>query len=60
MKKNDSLSLEQFALIFGISEKTVKTLVEDKEIPCEYFNRRPRFKMNVLIKHFEKIEGGAA
>lgn len=60
MKKNENLSTEQVAFIFGISEKTVKLLAKDKEIPCEYVNRRPRFKMNALIKLFESLEGGAA
>jgi len=60
MKKNEDLSMEQLALIFGISVKTVKILAKEKELPCEYVNRRPRFKMNALIKHFKRLEGGAA
>lgn len=60
MKKNEHLSIEQLALIFGISIKTVKILAKDNEIPCEYVNRRPRFKVNELINHFERLEGGAA
>jgi len=60
MKKNEVLNAEQLALIFGISEKTLKRLAKDKEIPCEFINRRPRFKMNQIIKHFEGLEGGAA
>ena len=60
MKEKEVLNTEQLALIFGISEKTVKRLAKDKEIPCEYVNRRPHFKMNQIIKHFERLEGGAA
>ena len=60
MNEKEVLNTEQLALIFGISEKTVKRLTKDKEIPCEYVNRRPRFKIYQIIKHFERLEGGAA
>ena len=60
MKKEEILNAAQLSLILDISEKTVKKLAKDKELPCEYWNRQPRFEMNVIIKHFERLEGGAA
>lgn len=61
-EKNNSriLNAEQMSLILNISEKTVKKLAKDKEIPCALINRKPQFEWEMLIKHFEKLEGGAA
>ena len=60
MNSNESLNTEQLALIFGINEKTIIMLAKENEIPCEYHRRKPYFKINKLIKHFEILEGGAA
>jgi len=61
MKKNTVLlSAEQLSLVLSISEFTVKKLARDGELPCEYVNRRPQFDMDALLKHFQKLEGGAA
>jgi len=60
MKKKDLLNAKQMSLVFEISEKTIKQLAKEKEIPCEYINRRPHFKINAIIKHFERLEGGVA
>jgi len=60
-KKNPLiLNAEQMSLILNISEKTVKKLAKDKEIPCTFENRRPQFNWNILVKHFKELEGGAA
>jgi len=59
-KKNHLLNAEQLSLILNISEFTVKKLARDGELPCVFVNRRPQFDMDVLIKHFQKLEGGAA
>jgi predicted site-specific integrase-resolvase len=61
MKKSiDPLTAEQLGKILGISEFTVKKLARDGELPCEYENRRPRFRIEVLEEHFRRLEGGAA
>ncbi|MDR2717006.1 MAG: helix-turn-helix domain-containing protein [Treponema sp.] len=61
MKKNTVLlNAEQLSLILNISEFTVKKLAQAKELPCMYVNRRPQFNMDALIKHFKKLEWGAA
>ena len=60
-KKNPQiLNVEQMSLILNISEKTVKKLAKNNEIPCVFVNRRPQFEWDVIIKHFEQLEGGAA
>ena len=61
MKNEENwLNERELALIFDISVKTIKMLVKEGELPCKFVNRQPRFKLNVLIKHFKKLEGGAA
>jgi len=60
MKKKNDLSAGQVSLICGISEKTIKKLAKEGELPCVFVNRRPLFRLNVLIKHFERLERGAA
>jgi len=60
-KKNSFvLNAQQMSLILNISEKTVKKLAKDKEIPCTFVNRRPQFNWNELVEHFRELEGGAA
>jgi hypothetical protein len=60
-KKNPLiLNAEQMSIILNISEQTIKKLAKDREIPCIFVNRRPRFNWNVLVKHFHELEGGAA
>jgi ribosomal protein L16 Arg81 hydroxylase len=59
-KKPLILNAEQMSLILNISEQTVKKLAKDREIPCTFVNRRPRFEWNVLLKRFQELEGGAA
>jgi hypothetical protein len=54
------LNAEQVSLIFGISEQTVKKLAKDKELPCEFVNRRPQFNWNILVKHLRELEAGGA
>jgi len=54
------LNAEQLSLILSISEFTVKKLARDGELPCKYVNRRPQFDMDVLLRHFQKLERGAA
>ena len=60
MKKKEIINAAQLSLILDISEKTVKKLAKDRELPCEYRNRQPRFNMPAIIRHFERLEGGAA
>jgi len=50
----------QLSLILNISEQTIKKLAKNGEIPCDFVNRRPQFKWNEIINHFQKMEGGAA
>ncbi|GBU27611.1 hypothetical protein R84B8_01145 [Treponema sp. R8-4-B8] len=59
-KNPQILNAEQVSLILNISEKTVKKLAKEKELPCDFINRRPHFNWNVLIKRFHELEGGAA
>jgi len=60
-KKNPRiLNAEQMSVILNISEKTVKKLAKDKEIPCTFVNRRPQFEWNEIVRYFQEIEGGAA
>lgn len=54
------LNAEQMSLILNISEKTVKKLAKEKEIPSTFINRRPKFNWNEIVKHFQELEGGAA
>jgi len=58
MKK--MLNAAELAVILNISEFTVKKLARDKELPCKYINRRPVFNLELIIKHLQKLEGGAA
>jgi hypothetical protein len=62
MKRKNPVTInsEQLSLILNISEFTVKKLARAGELPCTYVNRRPHFNMSVLLKHFAKLEGGAA
>jgi len=59
-RKKILLTAEQLSLVLNISEFTVKKLARDGELPCMYVSRRPQFDIDVLIKHFQKLEGGAA
>jgi len=54
------LNAEQLSLILNISEKTIKRLAKEKEIPATFVNRRPQFKLEDIINHFQLLEGGAA
>jgi len=54
------LNAGQVSLILNISEKTVKQLAKNKDLPCVFVNRRPYFHWNDLINHFQALEGGAA
>jgi hypothetical protein len=61
MKRTISLlSAEELSQVLNISEFTVKKLAKIKELPCVYVNKQPRFDFQRLVKHFEKVEGGAA
>jgi hypothetical protein len=55
-----NLNAEQLSLILNISEKTVKQLAKNKELPSIFVNRKPHFNWNDLINHFQVLEGGAA
>jgi len=55
-----NLNAEQLSLILNISEKTVKQLAKNKELPSVFVNRSPHFNWNDLISHFQVLEGGAA
>ena len=57
--KNPDIGAEQLALILNVSVFTVKRLAKTSQIPCTYKNRQPRFDLQKLKKHFQKIERGA-
>jgi len=59
-KKDDWLNKKELAIVFDIREETVKKLAKDGELPCKYVNQEPQFRFDVIVKHFEKIEGGVA
>ena len=60
-KKNPRmLNAGQMSLILNISEKTVKKLAKNNEIPCVFVNRRPQFEWDIIVSHFKGLEGGAA
>jgi hypothetical protein len=54
------ISAEELSLILEVSEFTVKKLAKSKELPCTYVNRKPKFNIADILKHFNKLEGGAA
>jgi hypothetical protein len=58
--KEKIINAKQLALILSISEITVKKLAKTGELPCTFFNRRPQFNLDVLMKYFCQLEGGAA
>jgi len=58
--KKNLLNAEQLSLMLNVSEFTVKKLAKAKELPCTFINRRPLFDLNIVIKQFEKLDGGAA
>jgi hypothetical protein len=61
MKNGSSLlTAEELSFILDISEFTIKKLAKQKELPCIYINRQPRFNFKALLKYFERLEGGAA
>jgi hypothetical protein len=60
MKKKNTLTAGELSLILSVSEKTIKKLAKEKEIPCNYVNRRPVFNWTAVAKRFRKLEGGAA
>jgi hypothetical protein len=59
-KKPSLITAEQLALVLGVSEFTLKKLAKEKDLPCIYINRQPRFDYKILLKHFERLEGGVA
>jgi excisionase family DNA binding protein len=60
MQKKKLLTAEELSRVLGISEITVKKLAKSKELPCVYVNRQLRFSLNALLRHFKRMEGGAA
>ena len=48
-EKSDLLNAKQLSIILEISDKTVKKQAKDKELPCEFVNRRPLFKMSAIL-----------
>jgi L-arabinose isomerase len=59
-RKPTQLTAEQLAALLNISEFTVKKLAREKQIPCEYINKRPIFSMDKIVAYFRKLEGGTA
>ena len=61
MKENKSglLRSAQVAHIAGISERTVKKMAKDGELPCTFYNRQPLFDIKQLFEHFEYLERSA-
>ena len=59
-KKPSLLTAEELSLVLNISEATVKKLAKAKDLPCVYINRSPRFSLGALLRHFKRLEGGAA
>jgi len=60
LKKEDPLTAEQLSLVLNISEFTVKKLAKNGELPCVFVNRRPKFDMEALLRHFRQLEEGGA
>jgi len=58
--KKNLFNAEQLSLILNISEFTVKKLARERDLPCTFVNRRPLFDLDVILKHFDGLEGGAA
>ena len=58
MKEKIILNDKEVALILDVSLFTVKKLAKNEDIPCFYKNRRPYFYFDMVISHFQKIEGG--
>jgi len=56
-KKKTEFSAEELALILEVNVKTIKYLAKNKELPCVFINRRPRFNLEKICKHFLKLEG---
>ena len=60
MKTTKHLTMEELSLLLGINERTIKQLVKTRQLPCTYVQRRPFFDFDVLLRHFRRLEGGAA
>jgi hypothetical protein len=52
------LTAQELSLILGISEFTIKKLAREKQLPCAYVNRRPRFSLEEILRYFRRLEGG--
>jgi hypothetical protein len=59
MKERSLLTAEELSLILSISEFTVKKLARTKQLPCNYAGRQPKFNLYQVLKHFQRLEGGA-
>jgi excisionase family DNA binding protein len=54
------LTVSELASLLDISECTVKRLVKSKQLPCKHAGSDTRFNLCTLLKHFQRLEGGAA
>ena len=54
------ISAGELSLVLDISEETVKILAKTGQIPCTYIKRRIFFDITVIMKHFQRLEGGIA
>ncbi|GAB6390807.1 MAG: hypothetical protein MdMp014T_0180 [Treponematales bacterium] len=60
VKVSSPLTAAEVSLILGINEATVKRLARERQIPCVYMGRRPRFTVERLVEHFKRLEGEGA
>jgi hypothetical protein len=51
------LTAEELSRILNISEFTIKKLARNKDLPCEYVSRQPRFTLERLFEYFKMLEG---
>jgi hypothetical protein len=59
-EKEKTLTARQLSLVFQVSEKTIKKLAENGDLPCTYSKNKPEFKLNEIINRFRQLEGSAA
>jgi len=56
---SDKLGMQDMALVLGVSEFTLKTLVQHGDVPYERNAGQVHFVVTQVLSHFRKQEGAA-
>jgi hypothetical protein len=54
------MSAEELSIVLNISERTVKALAKNAEIPSVKEKNKFWFDFDKIMEHFKTLEGGAA